>query len=136
MRDGRLHPDGMTRAGIDLDDLSTELERDPRDWAGLNADTIVGHVHLHTSDLDSAQRCYHEVLGFDITLRSEDFAALFVSAKPAPRPARSGCTTSRSSCPSRRRCRLWLGGQRRPASPWPRRPAASTSPTRPASPWS
>lgn len=80
MRDGQLYPDGMERAGIDLDELFTELERDPRPWQGLHADTVVGHVHLHTSNLDTAQAFYHGVLGFDVTLRSEDFQAVFVSA--------------------------------------------------------
>lgn len=80
MRDGQLYPDGMERAGIDLDELFTELERDPRPWQGLHADTVVGHVHLHTSNLDTAQTFYHGVLGFDVTLRSEDFQAVFVSA--------------------------------------------------------
>lgn len=80
MRDGVLYPDGMTRAGIDIDDLFTELERDQRPWEGLSAATVVGHVHLHTSTLDSAQTFYHTVLGFDVTMRSEEFAAVFVSA--------------------------------------------------------
>ena len=80
MRDGVLYPDGMTRAGIDIDDLFTELERDQRPWEGLSTATVVGHVHLHTSTLDSAQTFYHTVLGFDVTMRSEEFAAVFVSA--------------------------------------------------------
>ncbi len=80
MRNGQLYPDGMTRAGIDIDDLFTELERDQRPWEGLSAETVVGHVHLHTSTLDSAQTFYHNILGFDVTMRSEEFAAVFVSA--------------------------------------------------------
>lgn len=80
MRDGQLYPDGMTRAGIDIDELIAELERDPRPWTGLHADTVVGHVHLHTSGLDAAQDFYHGLLGFDVTLRSDEFAAVFVSA--------------------------------------------------------
>lgn len=80
MRDGKLYPDGMTRAGVDIDELFAELEKDARAWDGLSADTVVGHVHLHTSNLDKAQAFYHDILGFDVTLRSDDFAAVFVSA--------------------------------------------------------
>lgn len=80
MRDGQLYPDGMERAGVDIDDLIQELERDQRPWKGLNPETVVGHVHLHTADLDKAHAFYRDVLGFDITLRSESFQAVFASA--------------------------------------------------------
>ncbi len=80
MRDGHLYPDGMERAGVDIDDLFLELERDPSPWAGLSAETTVGHVHLHTATLDTAQDFYQNILGFDTTLRAESFAAVFVSA--------------------------------------------------------
>jgi len=47
--------------------------------AGLPSDTVVGHVHLHVSRLDEAQRFYVDVLGFELMQRYGP-SALFVSA--------------------------------------------------------
>lgn len=80
MKDGKMSFESMPRQGVDIDELMTELKRDPADWPGLPADTSVGHVHLHVSDLESSERFYHGVLGFDITMKSYEFGALFVSA--------------------------------------------------------
>ncbi|GGD84416.1 VOC family protein [Paenibacillus nasutitermitis] len=62
---------------IDWDGLLTEAGDEP--WSGLPAGTIIGHIHLHVSDLTATRRFYHDVLGFDITSRMGD-AAMFVSA--------------------------------------------------------
>lgn len=80
MRDGKMLPEEMPREGIDLAELLEELERDPSPWPGLPADTTVGHIHLHVSDLDETRRFYHEVLGFDITVEGYGMGALFFSA--------------------------------------------------------
>lgn len=34
-------------------------------WEGMPSGTVVGHVHLHVGDLDSAERFYHHGLGLD-----------------------------------------------------------------------
>jgi catechol 2,3-dioxygenase len=47
--------------------------------AGLAPDTVIGHVHLHVSRLDEAERFYVGVLGFDLMQRYGP-SALFVSA--------------------------------------------------------
>jgi catechol 2,3-dioxygenase len=46
---------------------------------GLAPSTVIGHVHLHVSHLDAAERFYVGVLGFDLTQRYGP-SALFVSA--------------------------------------------------------
>jgi catechol 2,3-dioxygenase len=45
----------------------------------IDEKTTIGHVHLKVSDLDRAVAFYHDVLGFDVTMRYGDSAA-FLSA--------------------------------------------------------
>jgi catechol 2,3-dioxygenase len=35
-------------------------------WAGLPKATLIGHMHLHVSNIPAAERFYREVLGFDL----------------------------------------------------------------------
>ena len=66
-------------------------ERD--DGAGLRApDTVIGHVHLHVSRLDEAERFYVDVLGFELMQRYGP-SALFVVGRrlsPSHRPEHVG----------------------------------------------
>jgi catechol 2,3-dioxygenase len=48
-------------------------------WQGLDAGTIMGHVHLHVPHLDTAEAFYCGQIGFDPILRRYP-GALFVSA--------------------------------------------------------
>jgi len=48
-------------------------------WQGLDAGTVIGHVHLHVPHLDTAERFYCGRVGFDPTLRRYP-GALFVAA--------------------------------------------------------
>jgi catechol 2,3-dioxygenase len=48
-------------------------------WDGMPAGTRIGHVHLFVSDLESAERFYHDGLGLDKVLL-EFPGALFMSA--------------------------------------------------------
>lgn len=80
MKDGMFDLARAPRSGIDLKALLAELEKDPSPWEGLDPKTIVGHVHLHVSSLSASQEFYHGVLGFGVTMMSEEFGALFVSA--------------------------------------------------------
>jgi catechol 2,3-dioxygenase len=80
MKDGKLRWEDMLRGGVDLGGLLAELERDPSPWAGLSPDTKIGHIHLHVADLEASQQFYHQLLGFDVTLMSQEMGALFVSA--------------------------------------------------------
>lgn len=45
---------------------------------GLPLETIMGHLHLHVSDLEKAEKFYCEGLGFDVVLRYSNHA-LFIS---------------------------------------------------------
>jgi len=72
---------GQLRMGadpIDLDELLAEkTEHD--DSAPLANGTVIGHVHLHVSRLDDAERFYVGALGFELMQRYGP-SALFVSA--------------------------------------------------------
>lgn len=63
---------------LDVENLLREAaaEAPPYD---LHAQTDIGHVHLHVSDLNRAEAFYHGVLGLEVTQRSYP-GALFLSA--------------------------------------------------------
>jgi catechol 2,3-dioxygenase len=71
---GRLH---MGADPVDFDELLTE--KSSSDGTELARGTTVGHVHLHVSRLDDAERFYVGVLGFELMQRYGP-SALFVSA--------------------------------------------------------
>jgi catechol 2,3-dioxygenase len=48
-------------------------------WSGLEAGTVVGHVHLHVPHLDTAEQFYCGRIGFEPTVRGYP-GALFVAA--------------------------------------------------------
>jgi len=50
-----------------------------RTWSGLPAGTVMGHIHLHVSDLRETERFYTQGLGFEIVCRYGD-QALFISS--------------------------------------------------------
>lgn len=80
MIDGKLDLARMRQGIIDMDALWKEMRDDPSPWKGVHADTIVGHVHLHAADLAKCRAFYHDLLGFDVMIDSQEFGALFVSA--------------------------------------------------------
>lgn len=47
-------------------------------WSGLPADTVIGHIHLHVSELQKTQDFYN-CLGFEVVLRYGS-QALFISS--------------------------------------------------------
>jgi catechol 2,3-dioxygenase len=69
--DGMVH---MVTDPIDGDGLLAETDAP---WTGLPAGTIMGHVHLHVSDLKKAEEFYMKGLGFEIVSRYPQ--ALFIS---------------------------------------------------------
>jgi catechol 2,3-dioxygenase len=76
---GALAKTGL-RMGADPLDLDGILaEPDDATNGGLAPATVIGHVHLHVSHLDAAERFYVGVLGFDLMQRYGP-SALFVSA--------------------------------------------------------
>lgn len=73
------NPDGVEMATIplDFDDLLKDAA-DASETFKLPAKTIIGHIHLHVSHLDEAEKFYTEGLGFEIATRFRD-SALFLS---------------------------------------------------------
>ena len=62
---------------IDWDGLLRESGEDA--WKGLPEGTVIGHIHLHVSDLAATRHFYCDLLGFDVRARI-GYSALFVSA--------------------------------------------------------
>lgn len=69
----------MTTEPLAIADVLSELAGTDRSRRGLEADAIVGHVHLQVRDLARAESFYAGVLGLDVTVRSYP-GALFLSA--------------------------------------------------------
>ncbi|MCP8969401.1 VOC family protein [Ectobacillus ponti] len=66
----------MTTVGMDAEGVLAEADESP--WEGLPASTIMGHIHLHVSDLQEAEQFYTKGLGMDVVLHYGS-QALFVS---------------------------------------------------------
>lgn len=68
----------MQTAPVDVDGLLEEAgaERKSR----LPEGTVIGHIHLHVTDLQEAKAFYTDILGFDIVGNYAGMSALFVSA--------------------------------------------------------
>jgi catechol 2,3-dioxygenase len=72
---------GQLKMGTDPFDVNgvlAELNTTP-EFAGLDAKTVMGHVHLHVSQLNDALDFYTNVVGFDLIMRYGPSAG-FVSA--------------------------------------------------------
>jgi|SRR5436190_8773770 len=68
----------MATDPLDLDAIYNEPGAETA-WQGLEAGTIMGHVHLHVPHIDSAEAFYCGRIGFDPIVRRYP-GALFVSA--------------------------------------------------------
>jgi catechol 2,3-dioxygenase len=66
----------MATKPLDLMDLVRAAEGS---WRGVPIGTVLGHVHLHVGEIESAAAFYHEALGFDKVVWSYP-GALFLSA--------------------------------------------------------
>ncbi|MEL6306706.1 MAG: hypothetical protein AAFQ52_01120 [Chloroflexota bacterium] len=58
----------LTTMRLDVADLLAELETADNTWRGLPTGTIMGHIHLHVSDIPSAEAVYTKQLGMDVIL--------------------------------------------------------------------
>ncbi|HVU10194.1 MAG TPA: VOC family protein [Phototrophicaceae bacterium] len=67
----------MATEALDVDGVLAAAGNPPAE--GVIPGTIIGHVHLHVSDLARAEAFYSDLLGFDVVQRSYP-GALFVSA--------------------------------------------------------
>ncbi|MGD6966295.1 VOC family protein [Rossellomorea vietnamensis] len=61
---------------LDFKDLLS-IKRD-HPWSGLPSDTVMGHIHLHVSELKKTEEFYTKGLGFEVVSRF-DSQALFIS---------------------------------------------------------
>jgi catechol 2,3-dioxygenase len=66
----------MTTEPLDVQDLLAEGQG--KQWKGLPAGTLMGHIHLHVSELQKTEEFYCKGLGFDIATRYGN-QALFIS---------------------------------------------------------
>ncbi|WP_239616001.1 VOC family protein [Cohnella mopanensis] len=68
--------------GSDPVDIKGLLElAGDKPWNGLSKGTILGHIHLHVSDLAKSRQFYCDVLGFDMVAdAAEMMGAYFISA--------------------------------------------------------
>ncbi|WP_017726464.1 VOC family protein [Halalkalibacterium ligniniphilum] len=62
---------------LDTDSLLKESENEP--WTGFPSDTVMGHIHLHVSNLQKAKEFYCDGLGFEVTVPFRH-QALFVAS--------------------------------------------------------
>jgi len=53
---------------LDYEGLLQTLAEDASPWQGIDAATVMGHMHLHVSDLSAALTFYREVVGFELTM--------------------------------------------------------------------
>jgi len=69
----------MATDPVDIEGLLKLAEG--KTWTGLSPGTILGHIHLHVSELAKSKAFYCDVLGFDIVAdASEMMGAYFISA--------------------------------------------------------
>ncbi|MCM3355793.1 VOC family protein [Bacillus halotolerans] len=68
----------MTTTAVDTEGLLEEAGEERK--TTLPNGTVIGHIHLHVSDLKEAKAFYTDVLGFDIVGDYAGMSALFISA--------------------------------------------------------
>ena len=73
-RNGRVH---MTTTALDLDDLLKQAPARAGEQDGLDDETVIGHVHLETLDLERSKAFYVGRLGLAVT--TERPGATFMS---------------------------------------------------------
>lgn len=68
----------MDTKPLDFDDLLTSASEAMQRWNGMPPDTIIGHIHLHVSQLGESEVFYTQGLGFEVVSRFRG-SALFLS---------------------------------------------------------
>ncbi|MCA9960462.1 MAG: VOC family protein, partial [Anaerolineales bacterium] len=64
--DGQLK---LTTEQFDVAGVFDELVGSSRQWAGLPAGTVMGHVHLHVAHISPAEAFYRQLIGLDLVTR-------------------------------------------------------------------
>lgn len=73
VRDGVVQ---MTVDPMDVEGVMAAGRERPEPWAGLPAETVVGHVHFTVSRLEPALAFYRDLIGFDEMMRVPTLAAV------------------------------------------------------------
>lgn len=66
----------MVTLPLDYNEIMNETNG--QTWQGMPEETIIGHIHLHVSDLDESKKFYCDGLGFDVVMKMTN-SALFIS---------------------------------------------------------
>ncbi|MFO7664731.1 MAG: VOC family protein [Chloroflexota bacterium] len=77
-----VYPGGdlkITVEPFDFQGVMAELESKPAEWAGLAAETMIGHIHLQVAHIPATEDFYIKLLGFDLMARYGSGAS-FLSA--------------------------------------------------------
>ncbi len=53
---------------LDYQGILRELGEDDSPWEGMDPATVMGHMHLHVSNLSAALNFYRDVVGFDLIM--------------------------------------------------------------------
>lgn len=62
-RNGQIE---MASIQLNIPELLALVQDDQTPWQGLAAGTLMGHIHLHVSDLKQAAAFYQQILGMDL----------------------------------------------------------------------
>ncbi|EGG41843.1 Putative ring-cleavage extradiol dioxygenase [Candidatus Nitrosarchaeum limnium SFB1] len=73
-----LWQDNKIRMTLDPLDMNGLLKESTQPWNGFPPNTMIGHLHLHVSNLEKAKIFYSEILGFNNTASMQ--GALFFAA--------------------------------------------------------
>jgi catechol 2,3-dioxygenase len=66
------YPNGSLKMGtdpLDFESVMNELQAQHPAWEGIHEDALIGHMHLHVSNIPSAERFYQDILGLELMLR-------------------------------------------------------------------
>ncbi len=75
-RNGEL---AMVTDPLDTHGLLRELAGHSKPWGGLHPGTVLGHMHLHVSNLIVAERFYRNIIGFELMQHFGDSAAFMAA---------------------------------------------------------
>lgn len=54
---------------FDMEGVLATADADQSEWDGFPSGTVIGHIHLHVGDIDSAESFYRNGLGFELVTR-------------------------------------------------------------------
>lgn len=69
----------MATLPVDVQGVLGELEQEKEEWQGLDPDTIMGHIHLKSSNVNRDEPFYRDLIGLDEMANLQGSAA-FLSA--------------------------------------------------------